>query len=153
MATTVQRGQMFIGGEWTDGAGPDLQPVLNPSTGEVIAEVPKGTEEDVDRAVKAARKAFEDGWSETTPRERMELMLKLADAIEANGEEFAQIEAKNVGKPLAVTRSEEVPGIVDNLRFFAAGARFMEGKATGEYMKGYTSWIRREPVGVVGSMT
>ncbi len=152
MATTVQRGRMFIGGEWTDGAGDELQPVLNPSTGEVIAEVPKGTEEDVDRAVRAARKAFEDGWWESTPRERMEMILKLADAIEANADEFADIEAHNVGKPLGVTKSEEVPGIVDNLRFFAGGARFMEGKASGEYMKGYTSMIRREPVGVVGSI-
>jgi len=143
---------MFIGGEWTDGAGDELQPVLNPSTGEVIAEVPKGTEEDVDRAVRAARKAFEDGWWESTPRERMEMILKLADAIEANADEFADIEAHNVGKPLGVTKSEEVPGIVDNLRFFAGGARFMEGKASGEYMKGYTSMIRREPVGVVGSI-
>jgi 1-pyrroline dehydrogenase len=143
---------MFIGGEWTPGAGGADQEIVNPATGKVMAHVPKGTEEDVNRAVAAARKAFDEGWSDSTPRERSERMLKLADAIEANGDELARIESENVGKPLATTRSEEIPPIVDCIRFFAGAARTLEGRATGEYMQGYTSMLRREPIGVVGSI-
>jgi 1-pyrroline dehydrogenase len=143
---------MFIGGEWTPGAGGADQEIVNPATGKVMAHVPKGTEADVNRAVAAARKAFDEGWSDSTPRERSERMLKLADAIEANGDELARIESENVGKPLATTRSEEIPPIVDCIRFFAGAARTLEGRATGEYMQGYTSMLRREPIGVVGSI-
>jgi 1-pyrroline dehydrogenase len=143
---------MFIGGEWTPGAGGADQEIVNPATGKVMAYVPKGTEADVNRAVAAARKAFDEGWSDSTPRERSERMLKLADAIEANGDELARIESENVGKPLATTRSEEIPPIVDCIRFFAGAARTLEGRATGEYMQGYTSMLRREPIGVVGSI-
>src|SRR6059036_2929449 len=152
MSTTLRKHEMFIGGEWTPSSGGDAQEVVNPATGKVIAHVPKGTAEDVDRAVAAARKAFDGGWSDTTPRERSERMLKLADAIEANADELAQIESENVGKPLAVMKSEEIPPTVDCFRFFAGAARTLDGRATGEYMQGFMSMVRREPIGVVGSI-
>jgi betaine-aldehyde dehydrogenase len=151
MATAVKRREMFIGGEWVAGSGDQGQPIINPATGETIAEVPKGTEADVDRAVKAARKAYTE-WFETTPRERSEMLLKLADAILADADELANIESANVGKPRALFLSEELWVCADNLRYFAGAARILEGKAAGEYMRGYTSMIRREPVGVVGSI-
>jgi 1-pyrroline dehydrogenase len=151
MATAVKRREMFIGGEWVQGSGSEGQAIVNPATGETIAEVPKGTEADVDRAVKAARKAYTE-WFETTPRERSEMLLKLADAILADADELANIESANVGKPRALFLSEELWVCADNLRYFAGAARILEGKAAGEYMRGYTSMIRREPVGVVGSI-
>jgi betaine-aldehyde dehydrogenase len=151
MATAVKRREMFIGGEWVAGSGNESQPIINPATGETIAEVPKGTEADVDRAVKAARKAYTE-WFETTPRERSEMLLKLADAILADADEMANIESANVGKPRALFLSEELWVCADNLRYFAGAARILEGKAAGEYMRGYTSMIRREPRGVVGSI-
>src|SRR5207253_9545360 len=120
--------------------------------GEVIATVPKGTAEDVDRAVKAARKAYDEAWFDSTPRERSEMLLKLATVIEEHGDELARIESENVGKPLGATISEEIPPIADCFRFFAGAARLLEGRATGEYMKGMTSMVRREPLGVVGSI-
>jgi len=152
MSTTLRKHEMFIGGEWTPSSGGDAQEVVNPATGKVIAHVPKGTAEDVDRAVAAARKAFDEGWSDSTPRMRSEAMLKLADAIEEHSDELARIESENVGKPLAATKSEEIPPIVDCFRFFAGAARTLEGRATGEYMQGFTSMLRREPLGVVGSI-
>ena len=151
MATAVKRREMFIGGQWVAGSGSEGQPVINPATGETIAEVPKGTEADVDRAVKAARKAYVE-WFETVPKERSEMLLKLAEAVAADGEELANLESANVGKPRALFLSDELPPCVDHLRFFAGAARLLEGKAAGEYMRGYTSMIRREPVGVVGSI-
>jgi len=151
MATAVKRREMYIGGEWVAGSGSETQPIVNPATGETIAEVPKGTEADVDRAVKAARKAYTE-WFETTPRERSEMLLKLADAILGDADELANIESANVGKPRALFLSEELGVCADNLRYFAGAARILEGKAAGEYMRGYTSMIRREPVGVVGSI-
>jgi len=151
MATAVKRREMFIGGEWVDGSGSETQEVINPSTGEVIAAVPKGTEKDVDRAVQAARKAYVD-WIETVPKERSEMLLKLAEAINNDAEHMADLESANVGKPRPLFLSEEIPPVVDNLRFFAGAARTLEGRATGEYMRGYTSMIRREPVGIVGSI-
>src|SRR5437764_5968339 len=152
MSTTLRRNEMFIGGEWTPSTGGDMQEVVNPATGKVIAHVPKGTDKDVDRAVNAARKAFDGGWSDSTPRDRSERMLELAEVIEANGDEFARIESENVGKPLGATKSEEIPPIVDCFRFFAGAARALEGRAAGEYMQGFTSMVRREPIGVVGSI-
>jgi len=150
--TAVKHYQMFVGGQWTDATGGETQAVVNPATGEVMAEVPKATEADVERAVSAARKAFES-WGETTPRERSELLLKLADALIEHGDEFGDLESENVGKPRALFMSEELPVCADHLRFFAGAGRILEGKATGEYMRGYTSMIRREPLGVVGSIT
>jgi 1-pyrroline dehydrogenase len=152
MSTTLRPQEMFIGGEWTPGSGGEVQEIMNPATGKVIAHMPKGTEDDVERAVAAARKAFDEGWSDTTPRDRSERLLKLAAAIEENGEEIARLESENVGKPLATTRSEEIPPIVDCFRFFAGAARTLEGRAAGEYLQGFTSLLRREPIGVVGSI-
>src|SRR5260370_40433055 len=152
MKTAVRRHQMFIGGQWVDSTGSELQDVKNPALGEVIATVPKGTAEDVDRAVKAARKAYDEVWFDSTPRERSEMLLKMASAIEEQGGELARIESENVGKPLGVTKSEEIPPIADCFRFFAGAARTLEGRASGEYMKGFTSILRREPLGVVGSI-
>src|SRR5467141_1913032 len=152
MSTTLGRHDMFIGGEFTPGSGGGVQEIVNPATGKVIAHVPKGTEEDVNRAVAAARKAFDGGWSDSTPRDRSERLLKLADAIETHGDQLAHIESENVGKPLAPTKSEEIPPIVDCFRFFAGAARTLEGRAVGEYMQGFTSMLRREAIGVVGSI-
>src|SRR6202521_2542502 len=152
MSTTLKRHEMFVGGEWTPGTGNETQEIINPATGKVIAHVPKGTDEDVNRAVAAARKAYDETWSDSTPRDRSERMLKLAEVIESNGDELARIESENVGKPLATTRSEEIPPTVDCIRFFAGAARLLEGRATGEYMPGFTSMLRRESLGVVGSI-
>jgi betaine-aldehyde dehydrogenase len=150
MATAVRKAEMFIGGEWRGSSSGETQQVWNPATGQVIAEVPKATAGDVDRAVAAARKAFEETWFDTTPSERMGMLLKLADAIDEHAEELGRIEAENVGKVYSLTMSEELPVISDNIRFFAGGARFLEGRAAGEYMKGFTSILRREPIGVAG---
>ena len=119
MKTQVKHHQIFIGGEWVDSTGDDAQDVINPANGEVIATVPKGTEKDVDRAVAAARKAFDEVWFDSTPRERSEMLLKIAGVVEEHGEELARIESENVGKPLATTISEEIPPIADCFRFFA----------------------------------
>jgi 1-pyrroline dehydrogenase len=151
VSTTVSKHHNFIGGEWVDSAGGETMEVLNPATGEVIAEVPAATAEDVDRAVQAAKKALPE-WLETTPGERAEALLNLAAAIDDHAEELAELESRNVGKPLSYAR-DEMPVCADNLRFFAGAARVLEGKASGEYMKGYTSWLRREPIGIVGGIT
>jgi betaine-aldehyde dehydrogenase len=126
--------------------------VLNPSTGEVIAQAPLSTAEDVDRAVAAALKAFEK-WGVSTPRTRSEALLALADAIIEHGDEFADLESADAGKPRQAFVDEELEMCADNLRFFAGAARNMEGKPAGEYVDGFTSMIRREPVGVAGQIT
>ena len=140
----------LIGGEWVDAADGGTMEVLNPSTGETIAEVPRGTAEDVDRAVDAAERAWPE-WRDVTPAERAELLLKLADVIDENADELARLESQNVGKPLPYA-VDEMPVCSDNLRFFAGAARVLEGRSAGEYMKGYTSWVRREPIGIVGGI-
>lgn len=142
--------RMFVGGEWVDSVTGEREEVLNPASAEVIAQVPRSSKEDVDRVVAAAKAAFAS-WSDSTPAERMGMLLRLADRIDANAEELAQIESRNVGKPITVSRAD-LPFISDNLRFFAGAARVLEGKSTGEYVRGMTSWIRREPVGVVGQI-
>src|SRR5438105_1507296 len=124
--------------------------VLNPATGETIAQVPNMSADEVDEAVERAKKALPE-WLDATPKERSELLHKLADVIDANAEELAQIESRNVGKPLMVSR-DEMPFSADNLRFFAGAARQLEGKSAGEYIKGYTSLIRREPLGIVAGI-
>jgi len=151
MSVTVSEYKNFIGGEWVDAADGGTMEVLNPATGEAIAEVPRGTAKDVDRAVEAAKRAWPE-WFETTPGERAEVLLKLADLIDEHTEELAQLESTNVGKPLPAAR-DELPVASDNLRFFAGAARLLEGKAAGEYMRGYTSMIRREPLGIVAGIT
>jgi betaine-aldehyde dehydrogenase len=144
--------QNFVGGQFTDPADGQTEPVLNPATGETIAHVPLSSAADVAGAVAAARDAFE-GWSTTTPGERAAALLRLADKIEENAEELVALEADNAGKPIAAVRDDEIPFMVDNLRFFAGAARCLEGRAAGEYTTGYTSFVRREAVGVVGQIT
>src|SRR5690349_3384751 len=151
MSVTISTFQNFVDGKWVDAAEGGTAEIINPSTGDVIAEVPNGTQADVDRAVEAA-KAAEPEWRETTPGERAEMLLKLADALDAATEEIAQLESQNVGKPVPAAR-DEIPVSSDNIRFFAGAARLLEGRATGEYMRGYTSMIRREPVGIVGQIS
>jgi 1-pyrroline dehydrogenase len=150
MSVTVSQHKNFVGGEWVDAVEGGTMEVLNPATGEVIAEVPQGTQGDVDRAVEAAKKALPE-WLETTPGERQEALLKLAAAIDENAEELAEIESRNVGKPLSYAR-DEMPVSADNIRFFAGAARLLDGKSAGEYMRGYTSFLRREPIGIVGGI-
>ncbi|MEV0143365.1 MULTISPECIES: gamma-aminobutyraldehyde dehydrogenase [unclassified Nonomuraea] len=141
-----------IGGELADPLGGETAPVLDPSTGETIAHAPLSGPEDVGRAVSAARAAF-PGWSGTTPGQRALALLRLADAVEEHGPELAALESADAGKPLHVVLSDEIGTMADNLRFFAGAARCLEGRAAGEYVEGYTSMIRREPVGVVGQIT
>ena len=150
MSVTTSTFQNFVGGKWVDAADGGTAEIINPSTGDTIAEVPNGTQADVDRAVDAAKAALPE-WLETTPGERAEALLKLADALDANTEELALLESQNVGKPVPAAR-DEIPVASDNIRFFAGAARLLEGRATGEYMRGYTSMIRREPVGIVGQI-
>jgi 1-pyrroline dehydrogenase len=150
MSVTVEQHKNLVGGEWVDSASGETMEVLNPATGEAIAEVPRANAEDVDRAVQAAKKALPE-WLETTPGERAELLLKLADAIDEHTDELAELESRNVGKPLSYAR-DEMPVSADNIRFFAGAARVLEGRSAGEYMRGYTSWLRREPIGVVGGI-
>ena len=146
----VKTYQQFIDGAWVDSAGGQTLAVENPADGQVIANVPASSDEDVDRAVIAAARAFET-WQHTTPQDRSLMLLKLADGIEARADEIGRLESKNAGKPVGAA-IDEVPVVVDNLRFFAGAARVMEGKAANEYMTGHTSLIRREPVGVVASI-
>ena len=150
MSVAVARYQNFVGGQWVDAVEGDTTEIINPATGDAIAEVPQGSQGDVDRAVEAAKTAWSE-WRDATPGERAEVLLKLADVIDEHTEELAQIESQNVGKPLSYAR-DEMPVCSDNIRFFAGAARILEGRATGEYMKGYTSMIRREPIGVVGQI-
>src|SRR5260221_6177279 len=137
----------LVGGEFVDGVDGAAMEVLNPATEEVIAEVPRGDVGDVERAVGAAQRPVQ-GWLDRTPGERSELLLRLANALEEHADEIAELESLNVGKPLAYAK-DELPVCVDNLRFFAGAARILEGRSAGEYMRGYTSMIRREPLGVV----
>ena len=152
MATTVTKLQNFIDGQPADSADGATETVVNPATAEPLAEAPVSTAEDVDRAVKAAHRAFES-WGVTTPGERSLAMLKLADLVEEHADELADLESADAGKPRAAFLEDEIPAAVDNLRFFASAARNMEGRATGEYLEGYTSMVRREPIGVVGQIT
>src|SRR5215216_8135736 len=151
MATATQTLQNFIDGEFVDPADGRTSAVLNPATAEEIAQAPDSTAADVDRAVQAARKAFE-GWADATPGERALALLRLADRLEERADELAELESANAGKPIQAFKDDEVPFLVDNLRFFAGAARNLEGKPAGEYLEGYTSWVRREAVGVVGQI-
>ncbi|MDP9189537.1 MAG: gamma-aminobutyraldehyde dehydrogenase [Actinomycetota bacterium] len=144
--------QNMIGGEFVPAADGATEDVINPATGEVFAKAPLSTKEDVDRAVKAARGAFET-WGKTTPAERQALLLKLADAFAERADEITDLETMDAGKPRQAMFEEEIGPMVDQLRFFAGAARCMEGKAGGEYMEGHTSFVRREPVGVCAQIT
>ncbi|HEY3016849.1 MAG TPA: gamma-aminobutyraldehyde dehydrogenase [Nocardioides sp.] len=145
MADQVLRN--FIDGRSVDTRDGRTAPVIDPSTGEVFAEAPLSGDVDVDAALQAAARAFET-WRDTTPSERQHALLKIADAMEARADELVAAESQNTGKPLGLTKSEEIPPMVDQVRFFAGAARLLEGKAAGEYMADHTSMIRREPVGV-----
>jgi 1-pyrroline dehydrogenase len=147
MATATKTWQMYIGGAWVDSSGGEAEPNIDPSTESVADEVQIGTRDDADRAVEAAQKAFDEIWFDTPPKERSAMLFKLADAIDADAENLAMLEARDVGKPISVA-SADIPFISDNLRFFAGAARHLEGKSAGEYEKGFTSMIRREPLGV-----
>jgi betaine-aldehyde dehydrogenase len=144
--------QNFIDGEFVDPADGGTEPVLNPATGEEVAQAPLSSAEDVDRAVAAARRAF-DGWAAATPGERSLALLKLADRLEEHADELSDLEAENAGKPRQAFLEDEMPFLVDNLRYFAGAARNLEGKAAGEYIEDHTSMIRREAIGVVGQIT
>jgi betaine-aldehyde dehydrogenase len=152
MATAVSTLQNFVGGAFVDAAAGETDPVLNPATGDVLALAPRSGPADVEGAVGAARGAAH-GWAAATPAQRAQALLGLATAIEEHGDELARLEAENAGKPLRAVKDDEIGFMVDNLRFFAGAARCLEGRAAGEYLTGYTSWIRREPVGVVGQIT
>jgi 1-pyrroline dehydrogenase len=146
----VKAYQQFIGGRWVDAASGKTLTVENPATAQPIAQVPASDAEDVNRAVEAAATAFET-WQHTTPQDRSLMLLKLADALEARVDEVGRLESQNAGKPVGAA-IDEIPVVVDNLRFFAGAARVMEGKAANEYLAGHTSIIRRDPVGVVASI-
>jgi betaine-aldehyde dehydrogenase len=144
--------QNVINGELVDSASGETYDVVDPTTGEVYAAAPRSGEEDVDRAYAAAAAAF-GSWGNTTPQDRAAALLKIADAIESRVEEINAVECRDTGKPLALTMSEEMPYASDHFRFFAGAARVLEGRSAGEYMADHTSWIRREPIGVVGQVT
>jgi betaine-aldehyde dehydrogenase len=150
-ATATTEIRNFVGGEERSDAEYGTEPILNPANEEEIATAPKSGESDVDAAVSAAYDAFQS-WGYTTPQERATALLKIADTIEQRADEFARLESLNVGKPIELVKSEELPVVVDNLRFFAGAARTLQAQASGEYMEGYTSMLRREPVGVVGQV-
>ncbi len=142
--------QMLIGNALVTGTGPG-EAILNPATGELLCTVPEASAEQLNLAVNAANRAF-DSWSQTTPAERSNLLLKLADVIEANAEQFARLESLNCGKPYARALGDEIPAIADCFRYFAGAARCMSGPIAGEYLSGHTSMIRRDPVGVIASI-
>ena len=141
-----------VDGKLVDSVSGETYDVIDPTTGEVYAQAPKSSAEDVDRAYQAAARAFET-WGEATPQDRSNAMLKIADAIESRVEEINRVECRDTGKPLGLTMSEEMPYASDHFRFFAGAARVLEGKSAGEYMADHTSWVRREPIGVVGQVT
>ncbi|MCU7722254.1 gamma-aminobutyraldehyde dehydrogenase [Actinoplanes sp. KI2] len=143
--------QNFIAGASVDAVDGKTSDVIDPSTGAVYAEAPLSGATDVDNAVKAARAAFET-WRATTPSERQRALLKIADAIEARADEIVAVESRNTGKPIQLTLDEEIPPMIDQIRFFAGAARVLEGRSAGEYMAGHTSMIRREPIGVCGQV-
>ncbi|MFB7746461.1 gamma-aminobutyraldehyde dehydrogenase [Streptomyces sp. NPDC056132] len=147
MTTELRRLRNYIDGEFRDAADGRTIEVVNPATGQPYATSPLSGQEDVDAAMTAAAKAF-PAWRDATPAERQRVLLKIADAIEERAEELIAAESENTGKPLELTRTEEVPPMVDQIRFFAGAARLLEGRSAGEYMDGLTSIVRREPVGV-----
>lgn len=142
----------FINGNEVASLSGQTSEIINPATGEVYAHASKSNQADVDGAMKSAVTAFES-WRDSTPSERQRALLKIADALESRAEEIVAIESRNTGKPLAITMSEEIPPMIDQIRFFAGAARNLEGKSAGEYMHGMTSFVRREPIGVCAQIT
>jgi betaine-aldehyde dehydrogenase len=141
----------FVNGEQVPAADGRTLEVTNPATGQVYLSSPLSGPEDIDRAYQAAATAFES-WRDSTPSERQRALLRFADAVESRAEEIIAVESENTGKPIALTRSEEIPPMIDQLRFFAGAARVLEGRSAGEYLAGHTSYVRREPVGVCGQV-
>jgi 1-pyrroline dehydrogenase len=150
MSATATSYKILLGGEFVDSVSGETMDVVAPATGEVIGSVPRCSAEDVDRAVAAARSVWPE-WSEKTPKDRSELLHRMADVLDEHAEELAQLESLNVGKPLMASR-DEMPFAADNIRFFAGAARSLEGKSAGEYIEGYTSIVRREPLGIVAGI-
>jgi betaine-aldehyde dehydrogenase len=150
--TQRKRLKNFVGGEYVDASDGRSSDLINPATGEVFASAPVSSQADVNRAFEVASRAFES-WRDTTPSERQLALLRIADAIEDRAEELVRAESENTGKPFGLTMEEEIPAGVDQIRFFAGAARCLEGKSAGEYLEGYTSFIRREPVGVCAQVT
>jgi betaine-aldehyde dehydrogenase len=144
--------QNFIGGQWTEKSLDNRADIIDPSTGEVFATAPVSGAAEVDAAMASAAEAF-PAWRDATPSVRSLALLRIADAIEARADEFVKAEAQNTGKPIGLTASEEIPPMVDQIRFFAGAARMLEGRSAGEYMTGFTSFIRREPIGVCAAVT
>ncbi|MCY0930561.1 gamma-aminobutyraldehyde dehydrogenase [Streptomyces sp. H27-H1] len=147
MTTELRRLRNYIGGEFKDAADGRTTEVVNPATGEAYATAPLSGQADVDAAMAAAAAGF-PAWRDATPSARQKALLKIADAFEARADELVATESENTGKPLGLTASEELPPMVDQIRFFAGAARLLEGRSAGEYMEGMTSIVRREPVGV-----
>jgi betaine-aldehyde dehydrogenase len=141
-----------VNGKLVDSVSGDRYDVIDPTTGAVYATAPMSGKDDVDQAYAAAAAAFE-GWGDSTPQDRANALLKIADAIEARAEEINAVESKDTGKPLGLTMSEEMPYASDHFRFFAGAARILEGRSAGEYMADHTSYVRREPIGVIGQVT
>ncbi|WP_298207475.1 gamma-aminobutyraldehyde dehydrogenase [Ferrimicrobium sp.] len=144
--------QNYIGGNFVEAKSDETMKIVNPSTGEVYATSPASREADIDLAFQSAAEAFES-WRDSTPSQRSLMLIRLADAIEEHAEELVEAETTNTGKPVGLTMSEEIPPMADQIRFFAAAARNLEGKSAGEYMANHTSFIRREPIGVCAAVT
>jgi betaine-aldehyde dehydrogenase len=142
----------FINGKSVDSASGETTSIINPSTGQAYATAPKSNSADIDSAFKAASDAF-PGWRDSTPSQRQLALIRIADAFESKQSELIEIESQNTGKPISLVTSEEIPPMVDQIRFFAGAARNLEGKSAAEYMPGMTSFIRREPIGVIGQVT
>ena len=149
---SVRRLQNFVDGQYRDTADGETLDLVNPATGDVFAEAPVSSQADIDAACAAARRAFES-WRDTTPAERQLAMLKIAGAMEDRADELVRLESENTGKPVQLTKDEEILPTVDQIRFLAGAARVLEGKSAGEYMAGHTSFIRREPIGVCAQVT
>jgi aminobutyraldehyde dehydrogenase len=143
--------KLFIKGKFVAGKGDHKEQILDPATGKVIAEIPEASEDQVVAAVDAASDAFVS-WAHVAPKDRATMLLKLADRVEAEAQAFAELESRNCGKPLAAALNDEIPAIADVFRFFAGAARLQHGSAAGEFIPGYTSMVRRDPVGVVASI-
>src|SRR5215208_5180471 len=142
----------FVGGEYTDAADGRYYDLVNPATGETFAQAPASGKEDLDRAFEVAQRAFES-WRDSTPSERQLALIRIADAIEERAEEVVRAESENTGKPIGLTMEEEIPMLLEQIRFFAGAARVLEGKSAGEYLAGHTSFIRRAPIGVCAQIT
>ncbi|PPF60543.1 gamma-aminobutyraldehyde dehydrogenase, partial [Clavibacter michiganensis] len=144
--------QNFINGQFVQPQGTELLDIVNPATGETVAQAPVSSADDVDAAMKAAKAAFKP-WARLTPGARQLALLKLADAIEANADALVEAQHRNTGQPRDTIRTDEIEAGADQIRFFAGAARLLEGKSAGEYIEGTTSYVRREPIGVVGQVT